>query len=106
MFGFAAKDTCKVMNINDVDSLKVNAALIDIREPYEFRSGSLQTAKNIPMGEILNNPELFMKKDGTYYLFCQSGMRSRRACAYLTKQGYDIVDLSGGMGAYVGTKRS
>ncbi len=106
MFGFTAKNTCKVMHINDIDSLEGYAALIDIREPYEFRSGSLKTAKNIPMGELLNNPELFMKKGGTYYLFCQSGLRSSRACAYLTKQGYDVVDLTGGMGAYVGTKRS
>lgn len=106
MFGFTSKETCKVMNINDIDRLKEDAALIDIREPYEFRSGSLTKAKNIPMGEMLNNPGQYLKKDSTYYLFCQSGMRSGRACAYLTKQGYDVVNLSGGMGSYVGTKRS
>jgi rhodanese-related sulfurtransferase len=94
------------MNINDIDSLGGDAALIDIREPYEFRGGSLKTAKNIPMGELLNNPEQYMKKGATYHLFCLSGVRSSRACAYLTKQGYDVVDLGGGIGSYVGTKRS
>jgi rhodanese-related sulfurtransferase len=106
MFGFAAKETCKVMNINDIDKLAKDAALIDIREPYEFRGGSLKTAKNVPMGEILNNPAQYLRKDGTYYLFCQSGARSNRACSYLAKQGYDVVNLAGGMGSYAGTRRS
>jgi rhodanese-related sulfurtransferase len=106
MFGFFSKDTAKTININDIDRLDKNAVLIDIREPYEFKSGSLKKAKNIPMGELLNEPEKYLKKDGTYYIFCLSGARSSRASSYLSKQGYDVVNLSGGIGAYAGTMRT
>jgi len=36
---------------------------------------------------------------------CQSGGRSARACNSLIKQGFDVINVSGGMGSYVGTKR-
>jgi len=36
---------------------------------------------------------------------CLSGARSSRACRYLTKLGYDVVNVTGGFGSYVGTKR-
>jgi rhodanese-related sulfurtransferase len=105
MFGFFKSNDSKVMNINDIDSLDKNAKLIDIREQSEYKTGSLKTAKNIPMGDILTSPEKYMDKDKTYYIFCQSGGRSGRACAQLSNLGYDVVNLSGGMGSYVGTNR-
>lgn len=105
MFGLFSKESSKVININDIDQLAKNAELIDIREPYEYKSGSLKTAKNIPMGEILNNPNKYLNKDCTYYIFCQSGARSGRTCSHLSRQGYDVINLSGGICSYVGTKR-
>lgn len=105
MFGLFSKGTSKVMNINDIDQLPKNAELIDIREPSELRSGSLKSAKNIPMDMLLSSPEQYLKQDTTYYIFCQSGARSSRTASYLSRQGYDIVNLSGGIGSYVGTMR-
>lgn len=106
MFGLFSKDTTKVMNINDIDRLDQKPKLIDIRETYEFKGGSLKSAKNIPMGELLNEPEKYLKKDSTYYIFCLSGARSSRASSYLSKQGFDIVNLSGGISSYAGTMRT
>jgi len=105
MFGLFSKDSSKSININEVDQLDKNAALIDVREPSEYKCGSLKTAKNIPMGEIMNNPDKYLKKDGTYYIFCQAGSRSSKTCSHLAKQGYDVVNLTGGMSSYSGTKR-
>ena len=105
MFGLFSKSNAKVMNINDVDQLDKNAKLIDVREHDEYKRGSLKTAKNIPLGDIINAPDKHLKKENTYYIFCQSGGRSGRACSHLSKQGYDVVNLSGGMGSYVGTNR-
>ena len=36
---------------------------------------------------------------------CQSGRRSSGACKTLEKQGFKVINVSGGMGAYVGRKR-
>lgn len=105
MFEFFKNPTGKVVNVNDMDDLLGSVELIDIREPYEYQSGTLKTAKNIPMGNLLNTPEKYLNKNKTYYIMCQSGGRSTRTCRYLTKQGYDVVNVSGGMGSYAGTRK-
>lgn len=106
MLGLLKRNKINVININDIDNLIGKINLIDIREPYEYKSGSIQTAKNIPMNILLKDHERYLQKDKKYYLFCLSGARSGRAAAYLSKLGYDIVNISGGIGSYVGTKRT
>lgn len=106
MFDFFKRDAVKSVNVNDMDDLIGKVELIDIREPYEFRGGTLRTAKNIPMGNLLQEPDKYLKKGNTYYLVCQSGGRSGSAANALLKQGFDIVNVSGGVGSYAGTKRA
>jgi rhodanese-related sulfurtransferase len=105
MFEFLKKENVRVININDIDNLIGKVELIDIREDYEYKGGSIKTAKNIPMGILLNEPEKYLKKDKEYYIMCQSGGRSARACNSLSKVGFDVTNVSGGMGSYAGTKR-
>lgn len=104
MFRFK-KDNDKVLHVNEIDSLIDKVELIDIREPYEYKSGSIRSAKNIPMGNLLNDPKKYLDTDKTYYVLCQSGARSGRACNILTKQGFSVINVSGGVGSYVGTRR-
>ena len=105
MFNFFKKDDDKVVHVNDMEHLIGNVELIDIRESYEYKSGSLKTAKNISMGTLLSNPERYLSKDKTYYIFCQSGARSGRTVKLLTNQGFNVINVAGGMGSYVGTNR-
>ena len=105
MFEFLKGNSGKVINVNDIDNLIGKVELIDIREDYEYKGGSIKSAKNIPMGELLYEPEKYLNKNKEYYIMCQSGGRSARACSSLTKQGFDVVNVSGGMGSYVGTRR-
>lgn len=105
MFGFLKKDDGRVINVNDIDDLIGKVELIDIRENYEYSGGSIQGAKNIPMGELLNDPEKYLNKSKEYYIMCQSGGRSARACNVLSDEGFKVINVSGGMGSYVGTKR-
>lgn len=105
MFEFLKRSTTKVIHVNDLDPFIGSIELIDIREPYEFKSGTMRTAKNIPMGNLLNTPEKYLMKDKTYYIMCQSGGRSRRSCRVLQKKGFDVVNVAGGISSYVGTKK-
>ena len=105
MFDFLKRDDSKVINVNDMDNLIGKVELIDIREPYEYKSGSLRTAKNIPMGNLLASPEKYLVKDKTYYIMCQSGGRSGRTTKELAKQGFNVINVAGGMGSYVGAKK-
>lgn len=106
MFGFFNRNSGKVINVNDMDSLVGKVELIDIREPYEYSNGSIKSAKNIPMSTLLNNPEKYLSKDKEYYIMCQSGGRSSRACSELTNKGFDVINVTGGIGSYLGTKRN
>ena len=105
MFDFLKKDETKVINVNDMDDLIGKVELIDIREPYEYQSGTLRTARNIPMNNLLTSPEKYLIKDKTYYIMCQSGGRSGRTTKILAKQGFNVINVAGGMGSYVGTRR-
>jgi rhodanese-related sulfurtransferase len=49
---------------------------------------------------LVSNPQQFLKKDNKYYVICQSGARSARACSVLEKQGYNVINVSGGTGTY------
>ncbi|WP_315080481.1 rhodanese-like domain-containing protein [uncultured Clostridium sp.] len=105
MFGFLKRENGKVINVNDIDALIGKVELIDIREDYEYKNGSIKSAKNIPMGMLLNEPNKYLNKDKEYYIMCQSGGRSTRTCSSLRKQGYDVINVSGGIGSYVGSKK-
>lgn len=104
MFSFL-KSPVNVIHVNDMDSLIGKVEILDIREPFEYRGGSLKTAKNVPMGNLLADPDQYLKKDQTYYIMCQSGGRSGNATRALAKKGFDVVNVAGGMGSYVGSKR-
>ncbi|ADL50043.1 rhodanese-like domain-containing protein [Clostridium cellulovorans] len=105
MLGFLKKNDGKAINVNDIDNLIGKVELIDIREEYEYKGGSIKGSKNIPMGELLGDPDKYLDKNKEYYIMCQSGGRSSKTCNVLSKQGYDVVNVSGGMGSYAGTKR-
>ncbi len=105
MFGFFKKDQGKVINVNDIDNLIGKVDLIDIREKHEYSNGSIKSAKNIPMGDLLNAPNKYLNKDKEYNIMCQSGGRSSRTCNILSNQGFNVVNVAGGMGSYLGTKR-
>lgn len=105
MFRFFKKNDSKKISVNDMDNLIGKVELIDIREPYEYKSGSLKTAKNIPMGTLLSDPEKYLSKDKTYYIMCQSGARSGRTTKQLMKQGFTAINVAGGIGSYSGRKK-
>lgn len=105
MLGFLKKEDRKAIHVNDMDNLIGKVELIDIREAYEYKEGSIKDAKNIPMGNLLDEPTKYLSKDDTYYIMCQSGGRSEQACKYLRNRGFDVINVAGGVGAYVGNKR-
>jgi len=105
MFGFLKKESLVSVDVNELENLIGQIELIDVREPHEFKAGSIQTAKNIPMGSLLARPESYMDKRKTYYIMCLSGGRSKNVSKTLLKQGFSVVNVSGGMMKYSGKKR-
>ncbi|MGL4772332.1 MAG: rhodanese-like domain-containing protein [Clostridium sp.] len=94
----------KVINVNDLDNLLEKINLIDIREDFEVSFGTLKGAKNIPMEELLINHNKYLNKNNKYYIMCQSGMRSSRTTSMLLNEGYNVINVGGGFGSYIGSK--
>ena len=75
-------------------------AVLDVRMPEEFESptGHLPNATLIPVQELESRiEELQSLKDKTILVYCRSGHRSKRASAILTKNGFSVVELEGGI---------
>lgn len=106
MFNFFKKPNIKSIDINELDVLIGKVELIDIRESSEVAEGSIETAKHIPMGDLLETPSKYLTQDKTYYIFCRSGMRSAKTAEKLTEAGYDIINLKGGITGYRGKHHS
>ncbi|NLY62414.1 MAG: rhodanese-like domain-containing protein [Erysipelothrix sp.] len=85
-----------------VNDIKTNVNIIDVREPAEIKAtGSIKGSIKIPMNQIPSNLDK-LNKDEEYNILCQSGNRSLQVAKYLHKQGYQVVNLMGGFGAFRG----
>lgn len=103
MFSLFGKSNTNSVNVNEISKLLGKINLIDIREPYEYSSGHLPTAQNIPMDLILSETEKYLDKSKEYHIICQSGARSSRTCSILKQDGFNVVNVSGGTGSYRGS---
>lgn len=81
---------------DDLDILNI----IDIRDQYMYNLGNIKNSRNIPMNFLIMNPENYLNKDETYYIYCDSGNRSKRTCLILESKGYDVVNILGGYNGY------
>ena len=79
--------------------LAAGAALIDVREPEEWRVGRAAEAIHVPLGE-LGGRLGDLPEDRTLIMVCRSGGRSNAAAAALVRIGLPAVNLAGGMQAW------
>ncbi len=71
--------------------------LVDVRERYEFATGSLPDAINIPQSELGSRYREFDRAGGVA-LYCQTGIRSAEVARFLVSRGMcNITDLAGGI---------
>jgi len=82
------------------DRLAEGVRVIDVREPDEYEAGHVPGAEPIPLGTVADHLDRFVA-DGTTYVICKSGGRSMRACELASSQGYDVVNVTGGTGAWI-----
>lgn len=78
---------------------KESLSVLDVREVEEFETLHLEGAQNLPLSQLADTYEQ-LDKDQLYYVICKSGMRSARACQFLAEQGYDVINVQGGMTAF------
>ena len=74
-------------------------SLVDVREVDEFEALHLEGAHNLPLSQLADSYNQ-LDKNQLQYVICKSGMRSARACQFLAEQGYEVINIQGGMTAF------
>ena len=86
------------------DRLGDDVVLVDVREPDEYVAGHVATAIPIPLGEVpARSSEI--PSDGSVYLICARGSRSRHAAEYLAGRGVRAINVAGGTIAWIESGR-
>jgi rhodanese-related sulfurtransferase len=82
-----------------------SAVLLDVREDDEWQRGHAEGAQHIPMGDV---PARLAEIDTEAALFvvCHAGGRSQRVAQYLARNGYEPINVAGGMLAWAGAGRA
>ncbi len=85
-----------------------NLVLLDVRNPYELEDkslGHIDGVLNIPVQELEKRlSELDEFKDKDIAVICRSGRRSGTATDLLVKNGFNAVNILGGMVQYRATE--
>ncbi|MGW1196906.1 rhodanese-like domain-containing protein [Streptomyces sp. NPDC002536] len=91
-----------------VDALSAGDFLLDVREADEWEAGHAEGALHLPMSEFVARfGELTEKapEGGRIHVICRSGGRSAQVTNYLVQQGFDAVNVDGGMQAWAAVGR-
>jgi len=81
-----------------------NLTILDVRTPEEFKvDGHLKNAKLIPVGQLNQNLTM-LDKSKKILVYCRSGSRSVHATRILIKNGFNPVNMSGGINAWKSEK--
>lgn len=70
--------------------------LLDVREYHEWMAGHAPAATHVPMSELPRRVA-DLPTTGRIVCVCRSGNRSAQVTAWLQRQGYDAVNMTGGM---------
>lgn len=82
-----------------VTDIPQGANILDVREQDEWDAGHIEGALHIPLADV---PARYgeVPLDEDVYVICRTGGRSRRATAWLNENGFDALNVAGGMGSW------
>lgn len=78
-----------------------NIYLIDIRDKFEYNISHIPGSINIPSNFLITNPNEYLDKNKEYYLYCSSGIKSKRISNELNYMGYNTINVLGGYNYYL-----
>ena len=91
-----------------VDEMPARAVLLDCREDEEWAAGHIDGAVHVPMNEIPNrvtHDPGALTPERQIVVVCKMGGRSAHVAGWLNRNGFDAVNLDGGMLAWATSGR-
>lgn len=89
----------RAVTVQELHAAGASARIIDVREPDEWDEAHIDGAVLVPLATVPANLDRF---DGSpTYVVCRSGGRSARACEFAAGHGLDVVNVEGGMIAWI-----
>lgn len=80
--------------------LKPEYNIIDIRSKTKYINSHIYNAKNIDENNLIDMPYMYLDKNSVYYIYCSSGLKSKRCCKMLEAQGYNVINVEDGFEGY------
>jgi queuine tRNA-ribosyltransferase len=81
-----------------------SALLLDVREDDEWQRGHAAAAQHIAMGEVPGRLDE-IDRSATLYVICKAGGRSAKVAQFLARDGFDPINVDGGMLAWAAAGR-
>jgi queuine tRNA-ribosyltransferase len=82
-----------------------NTVLLDVREDDEWKRGHAATAQHIPMGQVPARLDE-IDRSATLYVICKAGGRSAKVAEFLARDGFEPINVDGGMLAWAAAGRT
>lgn len=92
-------DTANNLPSATVDEIPEGAPVLDVREDDEWEAGHIEGAQHIPLGQLVER-YAEVPLDVDVYVVCRAGGRSLKATSWLANNGFDPINVTGGMGAW------
>ncbi len=75
--------------------------LLDVREPWEFETARIASAKLMPMGDVPSRAHQELDPDEDIVVVCHHGVRSLNMTNWLRQQGFEKAQsMRGGIDAW------
>ena len=78
--------------------------LLDVREDDEWQAGHAPGAIHVPLGQVSSRLDE-LPEGREVHVVCRTGGRSQQVAAWLSRNGYDAVNVAGGMTAWAAAGR-
>ena len=82
-----------------VEEVRPDALLLDVREDDEWAAGHADGAQHLPATQLMARYGE-VPADTPVHVICRTGGRSARVTAWLNENGFDAVNVAGGMSSW------
>ena len=70
--------------------------ILDVREPWEYEIAHIEGSTLIPLGWLAAKYAT-LDQSQPIVVVCHHGIRSAHACTYLERNGFQVINLTGGI---------